>query len=245
MSKSQAELNQQEAQQKAARNAKRRTSIIVGVVVSLVSVLLIVGGVGAWLHMRRKKAMEIEEAGQDILPRQFVETGPSGQVLSINSFMGGTSTTPSPGKSTFSPGLNSLSYATETLGESMSMDSDPNRMSSGSSHVPGANLRSRPSFANFPATSVRRSKAQEAAQDATSDSDGATLMHSQSAMATSSAGHPVWPARSASLQANATSPVESEIIYQHQDAGQVVRELPPPYIAPPDVVTPGGSERRA
>ncbi|KAF9447089.1 hypothetical protein P691DRAFT_802995 [Macrolepiota fuliginosa MF-IS2] len=233
----QAQLNQQEAQQKSAQNAKRRTSIIVGVVVSVVLLLLIIG-VGAWFFMRRRKVQEIEDLGQDTYPRQFTDGGSAGQVLSINNFSVGNEATPSPGKSTFSPGgYQTLAYGSEAYNESVSMDST--RLSS----TAGANLRNRPSFANFPARSVRRSKGEEAAQEAMSEADSSML--TQSAAPSGSGRHPIWPARSGSLQATPSTPMESEIIYQHQDAGQVVRELPPPYIAPPDARPQNNPEQRS
>jgi hypothetical protein len=102
-----------------------------------------------------------------------------------------------------------------------------------------------PSFAHFPMSSVRRSaKGREAAQEG-HDNDGTILSYPPS-QSTSSASHPPWPARSASLQQQHTSIVsgmENEIIYQHRDAGQVVRELPPPYI-PPQIPVDSGDERR-
>ncbi|KXN85164.1 hypothetical protein AN958_11586 [Leucoagaricus sp. SymC.cos] len=232
----QADFNQQEARQNAARNsAKRRTSIIVGVVVSLVLFFLIVGGVGTWLYMRRKKAQESDtEDNQDVFPRQFVEAGSSGRVLSINNFMSSSTTaSPSPSKAGFSPDPYRLPYVIEPYTESLSAGSNGTGTGSAQSPDASSNLRSRPSFANFPASSVRRSKGQEAAQDALSESNPTTVTRS------SGPSGSTWPVRSGSLQANGVTGDQDEVIIQHTDGGQVpvVRELPPPYIAPPDRIT--------
>ncbi|KAJ3577010.1 hypothetical protein NP233_g18 [Leucocoprinus birnbaumii] len=252
---SQSDLNQQEAERRAAQASKRRTSIIVGVVVSIVLLLLIAGAVGTWLYVRKKKrGVRHEEAVLDVTPRQFVESGSAGQVLSINNFMDtSTITTPSPMKGSFiTPESHGLPYVVEPFGhDTLSIDTSTRLSTSGAgsavSPSGGANLQSRPSFANFPATSVRRSKAQEAAQEGMSETNHTIL--SRSSMPSGSSGQPVWPARSGSLQGAGMSDAgEPELIYQHRDAGQVVRELPPPYIAPPDTTaessTAEGPERR-
>lgn len=240
------ELNQEEDARRKAANAKRRTSIIAGVVVTVVVLLLIAGGVWWWLR-RGRKSQEIEEGGIDTLPRQFIETGSSGQILSINNFLpSGASITSSPNKSSFSPGAQSLAYASEPFNPyNDSSIADSSHLSSGSG--PGANLRNRPSFANFPHSSVRRSKAAEAAHESTSEIGNADPTQRSSVIASGSAGGNIWPVRSGSLQENGVlgTPVDNELIYQHQDAGQVVRELPPPYLAPPDVTPQENQERRS
>jgi len=238
----QEKLDQEDAGRK---NAKQRTSIIIGVVVAVIGLLLIGGGV--WLCLRRRrKAQESEESGQDTLPRQFIETGSSGQILSINNFLPSGASTSSPNKTSFSPGAQSLSYTSDPYNPyHESSITDSNRVSSVSGQ--GANLYNRPSFANFPQTSVRRSKAAEATQEAMSEINNADLTQSSSTMAAAAAGRHVWPARLGSLggDGDIRSPTDNEFIYQHLDAGQVVRELPPPYIPPRDVTTPDNSDGRS
>jgi hypothetical protein len=211
----------------------------VAVVVSVVGVLFIGGGLGAWIHRRRKVA---ESLRPDIEPRQFMDSGPSGQVLSVTQFMSSSpGNSPSPGKKAFSP-ISSLPYAVEPFND--------NRRESGTDQTQthssgrGVDPRAGPNFANFPVSSVRRSgKGREAAQDG-HEHDG-TILTYPPAQSSSSASHPQWPLRSTSLQQHNSivSGMETEIIYQHRDAGQVVRELPPPYL-PPELSEDTGDERR-
>lgn len=235
----QKELDVAEKAREESQKSRKRTAIIVGVVVSVVGVLLIAGAIAFWIRRRRR----LESLRPDIEPRQFMDSGPSGQVLSVTQFLGSSpNNTPSSGKTAFSP-IGSLPYTVEPFSDdrrdSTADQSQPHFHQTSSS---GADQRSGPSFAHFPVSPVRRSgKAREAAQT--------TLAHhDRSQMSSSSLLHPDWPVRSASLQpphhdSMSTSAMESEIIYQHQDAGQVVRELPPPYIPPQLQQENSGDER--
>ncbi|KAF7760860.1 hypothetical protein Agabi119p4_10269 [Agaricus bisporus var. burnettii] len=235
----QKELDDAEKAREDSQRSKKRTAIIVGIVVSVAGVLFIAGAIAFWIHRRRR----LESLKPDIEPRQFMDSGPSGQVLSVTQFMASSPNhTPSSGKTAFSP-IGSLPYSIEPFSDdrrdSTADQSQPHFHLTSSS---GADQRGGPSFAQFPVSSVRRSgKAREAAQT--------TLAHHDRSQMSSSSARllPDWPVRSASLQpphhdSMSTSAMESEIIYQHQDAGQVVRELPPPYI-PPHLQENSGGER--
>jgi len=248
-----AQIEAQEAAALATEKARKKTSVIAGVVVTLV-ILLLLGGIGVFLFMRRRRMKEIT-------PRQFESGSGSGDaeafqetsthILSINAFIAPSSPTHprsprSPGPSVTSNTLSRTSVTTPGPASRRFINSPPESNHSVSSTGTGLSVRNpnldRPSFSSFPTASVRRSAKEIEAGMSTShsidseyydststDVSSSTIERSRSAVATagpSGAARPV-PARSASM-GDSGAPGE-EIIFQHQDAG-IVRELPPPYI---------------
>lgn len=220
-------LNQQEAARRAAQNSRRRTSIIIGVVVSLVSLLSIVGAAGTWHYLRTQYG----RPNLDIKPRQFDQFIPSGQAFSINNLVeSGVITTPSPGKARSIPAGSHgsphkvIPYTPEIL------SANNTRQPSGTGSVPlpvnDTDSHSQPSSVNPPAVSVRRSKGQETTQ--------VTMSESRTSDRPGSLGPPILIRNGSVRGSRLTAASENELIYQHQDAGQAVRELPPPYICPPE-----------
>jgi len=219
----QSTLDQQEAARWRARNSGRRTSIIIGVVVSLVSLLSIVGAAGIWYYLRRKRNAQ---GGKPDQFRQFDLFRPIGQVFPESNVI----TAPSPRKSRTIPVESqrlphvARSHTPETL------SADNMRQSFGMNSVQfptsGANLHGQSSSVNPLAVSVRRSKGQEAVPVISSESRSFDWPRSSGQSMSTHNG---------TVQGNV--PVvasENEVVYQHRDAGQVVRELPPPYILPPE-----------
>ncbi|KAJ7075992.1 hypothetical protein B0H15DRAFT_865053 [Mycena belliarum] len=216
----------------AASKSSKKTAVIAGVVVTIVVLLLLAAG-AVFFYMRRRKV-------QEITPRQF-EAGSQpeiedngGQILSINAFISpGSPTQP---RSPKSPGGSSFPQPASPF-QSVPGSSRRGPRSIASSGMSVRNSE-RPAFTSFPAASIRRSAKEIEAGLATSNSMHSEFSHdtgsdissrplverSQSAyvFAQGSSGYR-GPARSASMGAT-----ESEIIYQHQDAG-MLRELPPPY----------------
>lgn len=237
------QIKQQAEAAAAAAEAsnRKRTSIIIGVCVG-VGVSLLLAGIFLFVCLRRRRPHPEVDLDPDTRPRQFEETG--GQVLSINSFLPA-----SPGRSTKSPisdfSLSSNHYASaapfDPYGHDSSATTDSARQSGSDA--------GRPSFANFPSVSVRRPKAAEAgfshdsrhkhnlhhpsSSSLNTSGPSRTIERSASALPISSDPlSPVdLPSRSMSLQGTSTDvPLrDGEVIYQHRDAGGVVRELPPPY----------------
>ncbi|KAF9050838.1 hypothetical protein BDZ89DRAFT_1032884 [Hymenopellis radicata] len=233
----------QEAQEQADRDSKKRTGIIVGVVIGVLALLLIGGGAFWWWYRRRNNGRKSSlDFDPDLAPTPYMSAGPSGQVLSINAFLDQPQQPYSPKSS--SNGMTPMTMSDATRS---STHFDPYHMvetrtgppstsgrptSSGSSNSNAGNM------ANFPLAPLRRSKAMEAGlgtgmSDSTFDSV-ASDASSRPLMERSQSAHPPagasteapWPARSTSMIQTAG---EREIIYQHRDGG-VVRELPPPYL---------------
>jgi hypothetical protein len=220
-------------------------------VVTTLLVLLLLGGVGAYLYMRRRK---MQQAERELSPRQFEggsstealrETG--SQILSINAFIA----PPSPTHPR-SPNTSVLSHSVSTSAPSSGPSGRRYVPRSGSGSGPesehsmastGAGLTVRnptnrsAAFTSFPTASVRRSAKEIEAGLHSSNSldseylDGSndvgsslTIERSRSAVAVTGPSAGV-PTRSASVGARGS---QEEIIFQHQDAG-ILRELPPPY----------------
>ncbi|KAJ7074517.1 hypothetical protein C8F01DRAFT_26981 [Mycena amicta] len=249
-----AEIKAEAVQAAATSKARHQTAIIAGVVVTLV-VLFLLGGVGVYLFLRRRRVLK---RADKVSPRQFeggVGAAPdytenSTHILSINAFIN----PPSPPHSPKSPTISTFSSPTHvSLGTTVTFDRQrmnnviPPQDNASVSSAPtsttgGLSVRNphpgRPAaFSSFPTASVRRSaKAIEAGMTSSisEDSefyDAATssraMERSLSAGPASVGGRYPSPVRSASVGANS-----EEVIYQHQDAGSV-RELPPPYMGPP------------
>jgi len=214
-------LNQQEAP-RGARNSRRHTSIIVGVVVSPVSFLL--GAAGMWYYLRRKRKTQ---GGKPDLDVQFRQFRPIGQIFPESSAV----TTPSPKKSKTIPVESQRLPHVAGPQTPETLSADNTRQSFGVSSVqPPAsrtNLHGQSSSVNPPAASVRRSQGQEAVPVISSESRSFDLPRSFGQS---------MPTHNGTAQGNV--PVvtsENEVAYQHRDAGQVVRGLPPPYILPPEI----------
>ncbi|KAF7290554.1 hypothetical protein MIND_01295500 [Mycena indigotica] len=257
-----AEIKQQALQAAATSKARHQSAIIAGVVVTIV-VLLLLAGVGVFLFLRRRKALKKTDkitprqfesgvGGINVAPA-YTEHGT--HILSINSFISPSSPTEvkSPSQSNFSSPTNTSAVGSLVgYDRQRMMSAIPPQDNASISSVPlstttgGAlSVRNphphRPAvFSNFPTASVRRSaKAIEAGMTSSISEDSEfydaattsrSVERSLSAGPTSVMGRQPSPARSASVGAN--TPAAQEIIYQHQDAG-VVRELPPPYMGPP------------
>ena len=215
-------LDQQEAARWRARNSGRRTSIIIGVVVSLVSFLLIVGAAGMWYYLRRKRNMQ---GGKPVQFRQF---RPIGQIFPESSAV----TTPSPKKSMPIPVESQRLPHVAGPQTPETLSADNTRQSFGMSSVQPptsrTNLHGQSSSVNPPAASVRRSQDQEAVPVISSESRSSDWPRSSGQSMSTHDG-----------TAQGNVPVvtsENEVAYQHRDAGRVARELPPPYILPPEIV---------
>lgn len=213
----------------AAQKTHKRNSIIIGVCVTLAVLLVLGGGIGTVIFMRRRKIREEIELGPDTTPNPFTEEHP-GQVLSISSFIGGPPagsprTPKSPDSYALSPS-NYVSAAPFDPYGSIRQSGTDGRPGSGSSN-------GRPGFTSFPSASVRRSnKAIEAGlasaqsldsplpPDSSTSDSSSRLMNSATSLR---------PLRSTSHTASVPSNATTEVVYQHRDGGGIVRELPPPY----------------
>ncbi|KAF8898300.1 hypothetical protein CPB85DRAFT_189229 [Mucidula mucida] len=233
----------QEAREQADKDNKKRTGIIVGVVIGVLALLLIAGGAFWWWYRRRnngrKSSLDIDP---DLAPTPYMSAGPTGQVLSINAFLDQPQQPYSPKASQNGMTTMSMSDATRS-----STHFDPYHMvetrtgppsTSGRPTSSGSSTSNAGNMANFPLAPLRRSKAMEAGlgtgmSDSTFDSV-ASDTSSRPLMERSQSAHPPpgastdapWPPRATSMAQTAG---EREIIYQHRDGG-VVRELPPPYL---------------
>lgn len=222
----QSTLDQHEAARWRARNSRRRTSIIIGVVVSLVSFLLIGGAAGVWYYLRRKRYAHGRKPDLDVQFRQFDLFRPIGQVFPESS----VTTMPSPRKSRTIPvdSQRLPHVARPHTPETLSADNTRQSfgMSSVQSPVNGVNLHGQSSSVNPPAASVRRLKGQEAVPVISSESPSFDWPRSAGQSMSTHNG---------TVRGNVPAVTsENEVVYQHRDAGQVVRELPPPYILPPE-----------
>jgi hypothetical protein len=243
----------------SSAKARKQSAVIAGVVVTLV-VLFLLAGVGVFLFMRRRKVLA---KADKTTPRQFEDgVAPAGpapsyseantHILSINSFINPPSPTTdapkSPPLSNYSSPTNTSAAVGTNVGfdrarmyaqqDAMSVSSVPTSTTTGGGlSVRNPHPQRSAAFSNFPTASVRRSaKSIEAGMSSniTEDSEfyeaSRPVERSLSTAAGPSSGRMPSPSRSMSVGAN-TGPAQ-EIIYQHQDAG-IVRELPPPYMGPP------------
>ncbi|EAU81678.2 hypothetical protein CC1G_02694 [Coprinopsis cinerea okayama7 len=209
-----------------SRSSRSNASLIAGVTVPLV--LLLLGGLAfiIWTMRKRRKVQESEN-GLPFTPADkptelitpFEVGSPEGTFIrTLNSpplsekrLLAATTSDRAPITVQYPARSGSTSSSDTLLG---------NNVSSGPAFSPshaGASVRSRPSFAAFPAYPTRRSmrKAQEAAQEAARRESVANSPDSE------------YPE---SLIPATFARQGEEIVIQHRDAGAaVVRELPPPY----------------
>lgn len=213
----------------AAKKAHKRNSIIIGVCVTLAVLLVLVGGIGTVVYMRRKKMRQEVELGPDTTPKPFTEDHP-GQVLSINSFIGGAPAgSPRTPKSPDSYALSSSNYV-----QAAPFDPYGSIRQSGTDGRPGSgSSNGRPGFTSFPSASVRRSnKAIEAGLASAQSLDSPLPPESSTSDSSSRLPNSATssrPLRSTSHTASVPGSAATEVVYQHRDGGGIVRELPPPY----------------
>jgi len=171
-----------------------------------------------WFHRKRNA----QRRKPDLNVRQFDQFKSIDQVFHESSVM----TVPSPRKSGTIPVYSSPHVTRPHTSETVSTDNTQQslRMSSTQFPVGSSSLHGQHSSVNPPAASVRRSKGHKAMISSKSHSFNWPGSSGQSTSTHSRAVQGDVPA--------VTS--ENEVVYQHQDAGQVVRELPPPYILPPE-----------
>lgn len=243
-----ADLDQQQAElngQIAAAN-KKKSDTVVGVVVTLVLLLLIGGGVGFWYWHRRYKARydaenapEAQPAPFEPPPAEFTERG--GNVLSINSFLDTASNSSAPRPSLSVRTAGSSSSSSSAYNSTNPFSSPHDSLATGSIPDTGRPTTSRPTstgssgrsngFTSFPSSSIRRSaKAIEAGYSLDGDSGTSNRM-----LVRNGSAAPSVVSNASRLHvvdgADPTSPPGGEVVYQHQDGGTIVRELPPPYMA--------------
>jgi len=211
----------------AAAKSRRKTNTIIGVCVALAILIILAVIVGTVLYMRRRKAIQDElEAKEylDLTAKPFTPyshlsgaTGTEGQVLSINSWVGNSSSPRSP-KSP-SSGMYTTSSAPFDPYQSVRESSSARPTSGGSSST------SRPGFAKFPVAATRRNAKSMEALGIAPSIDSSAPRPTTGVSDTSSPD----PARPALARSETGSGV-TEFVIQHEDGGEaVVRELPPPY----------------
>ncbi|TFK71393.1 hypothetical protein BDN72DRAFT_456026 [Pluteus cervinus] len=221
----------------AASNSNGSSShrpIIIGVCAALAALLLIGGGVIGFIFWKRRQAQQDIEDGQDLEPRQFFDApGNPGQVVSMNSFITAHPTSPKSNRP-MSEMQNFNPYDTPVT------TTAPSDFTSASSSSQTGPLRERPSFANFPSSSIRSNKAIEAGYARPQDAAYLTATASAPDIAgpsepsgtlLSTTSGSVWSGPSTTTHTGAVDAIQThdgEVIFQHRDAG-LPRELPPPY----------------
>ncbi|KAG7442100.1 uncharacterized protein BT62DRAFT_922914 [Guyanagaster necrorhizus] len=238
-------LDASAAAEKNAQHAKKRTGIIVGVVMGVLGFLLITTVASFFWYRRRRAQKTNAEIDPDIIP--YTNSNGS-QAMTINAFVGHTPVMPySPKSSSFSNRTTAMTDITTSPSSGVSpLPFDPRRLAEDGTEgiyqtsSSGSSASVRPGFATFPSPSIRQktmelglSTAQMEPSNFESTGSAENVQRSQSAMPPSSNGGAFgpWPERPASdsmRRENVTSTGEGEIIFQHRDGG-TVRELPPPY----------------
>jgi hypothetical protein len=216
------ELDQEQAALAAqiAADKKKKKSILAGVLVPIF-LLFIGAGVGFWFWRRKRREVQEPESGKfpppsagALLDTPEMTSARATNVLSINSFLDS-----SPARSrTFSSTTSGT--APSTYSSSSNPFSSPNDSAVGTS-VGDRTSTSTNGFNRFPSRSIRGSaKSMEAGYSLDEESTASNRMIVRNPSAGPASARLGEPA----------SPPAGEVVYQHQDGGAIVRELPPPYV---------------
>ncbi|KAJ3756947.1 hypothetical protein FB446DRAFT_799324 [Lentinula raphanica] len=233
----------QDAQLHSITEAKhRKTAILVGTILPL-SVLLI--GIVAYLlyraHHRQQKLEERLKPEPLTLPEpKAVEEAEANSSVGTGVILENQALTASP---VSDPDLNLNPFLTQAersitaLNDNIIYPSSTRIYSGRSSRTSSTHS----GFVNFPTTSVRgASKKSIQAKLESLDPDTQASSNSSRARNPPVVGRslsaqprgspiPTLPMRSSSFGAPTVSPIEGEYVFQHQDGGRFIRELPPPY----------------
>jgi len=172
------------------------------------------------MWFRRKRNAQRRKPDLDV--RQFDQFKSIDQVFPKSSVI----TMPSPSIFRTIPDDSQRSPHVARSHTSETVSADNTQQSFGVSPVSGTSLHGQYSSVNHPAASVRRSKRHKAVPVISSRSRSFDRPGSSGQSTSTHSG-----AEQGSVSAITS---ENQVVYQHRDAGQVVRELPPPYIFPPE-----------
>ena len=223
------ELDQQQAALAAqiAADKKKKASILAGVLVPLFLLLFIGAGVGFWFWKRKRLEEQELERGTlppppsagGLLDTPEMTSARATNVLSINSFLDSPSADMARSRTVSST---TSGTAPSTYSSSTNPFSSPHDSDVGTSTVGDRTSTSTNGFNRFPARSIRGSaKSMEAGYSLDGES---TVAPNRMIVRNPSAGP------SSARLGEPTSPPVGEVVYQHQDGGAIVRELPPPYM---------------
>lgn len=244
-------IKQQADAAAAAVKAHKRKTIIIGVCVTLAGLIIIAGTILVVMYKRKRQQEHDRELAPDTAVRQYEERD-EGQILTIPSSTDRNSRSPKSPRtflesSVSSSGLTSSNYVgvppfdPYQSARDSGISSGPPSSPDPSSHRPASSGFSRRSQKAIEAGLASPQSMDSSLRPGSADSRApVTMTRSSSTQAsgsgqtsTPSQGNTRWPTRTESLQAAVVDPNapvnDADIIYQHQDGGGVVRELPPPY----------------
>jgi hypothetical protein len=218
-------LDQQQAALAAqiAADKKKKASILAGVLVPILLLLFIGAGVGFWFWKRKRLEEQELESGNlpppsaaVLLDTPEMASARATNVLSINSFLDSAPPSRSRTASSTTSGTAPSTYSSST-----NPFSSPDDSGVGTS-VGDRTSTSTNGFNRFPSRSIRGSaKSMEAGYSLDEES---TVPSNRMIVRNPSAGP------SSARLGEPTSPPVGDVVYQHQDGGAIVRELPPPYM---------------
>jgi len=200
----------------AAAQSRKRASTKIAVAVTLVLLFLAGVGIFAYLHIRKRNEILAAANGQDTVPRQFAAQTNANEALTISAPL------------TFDSFQRSSTSSSRLQYTAHRHDSScPPFCASDIPHYPSRFPSNRSDM-----SPIRPSKADEAngrfmvevrrTTSTTPFQPRARMQSLPNRSASASVGRPRRPSGS--------STAEPDVIYQHRDGGEVVQELPPPYL---------------
>ena len=200
----------------AAAQSRKRAATKIAVAVTLVLLFLAGVGIFAYLHIRKRNEILAAANGQDTVPRQFAAQTNANEALTISAPL------------TFDSFQRSSTSSSRLQYTAHRHDSScPPFCASDIPHYPSRFPSNRSDM-----SPIRPSKADEAngrfmvevrrTTSTTPFQPRARMQSLPNRSASASVGRPRRPSGS--------STAEPDVIYQHRDGGEVVQELPPPYL---------------